>query len=183
MSDPDTTSTDYLTPAARWIVRGAGRLLSSLWGQTWVNLTLAVASAIGVAGGLPAVAPHIHLPNIVFPTVVTGGLSRVILVYESAWNMSPGQTDTILSDTSRAYLDSAVPADSSGRPAWRVWDKDTDRSGEPAEWQAAWNKAMVACAGKVPQVVAFDSAGNASAFPVPESPEELVAQLKQRGGK
>lgn len=182
MNDPlPDQSTDYLTPIVRWLGSAAIRAGRAMIGQPGINVALALASAIGMAGGVEKVAPYLKLPAHVFP-VVSPGVSRVLFVYESAETLRRGQIDALFSNDTRMFLDARVPKAADGRPGWRCWDKDVDVSSESPEWRAIWADVRPKVTS-LPATVVIDRSGRTAVYGVPDSPEDLQTLVNKFGNK
>ena len=195
MSDPTPAPTPAPAPAnANWFQQIYNELK-----------TLALGMALGVAlFGRIAPTPPAPIPPIPAPTPIPnptpmpppvpawGPLTRIIVLYESS--KLTGK-EAFYAQPVRDALNQTAPADSTGTPSWRIWDKDMDVSREP-EWADAFAKAKAdfaaATAGIAgifggssdPVLYAFDAAGKLKSIPLKGlSDADLVAKIKALGGK
>lgn len=119
-------------------------------------------------------------PNPPGPTPTPTNALRVLLVYESLDNMTPKQLNILSSTKMTEYLNRKCVKDSN-RPGWRRWDKDINTDKEVDTWKALWT-AVKPTLGKLPQLIIFqDKKG--TAYPLPETEEDLLKLLKQYGGE
>lgn len=104
----------------------------------------------------------------------TRGL-RVLFVYESSANLTPGQQSVLYSVHVRMWLNEHC-AKVDGHPEWHCWDKDIDVTGESELWRAVWSYAKPKL-GSLPCVLVLrDTSGRI--HDLPESEAELMALLK-----
>jgi hypothetical protein len=145
-----------------------------------VGVTLVV---VALAFGLVAVATHVPRPTPIptpTPPAPVGEL-RVILVQDSAANMSRGQLDALNSTKVRDWLDKHCGKDTDGRPAWRRWDKDVGTANESDVWRKVWDAAKPKL-GALPQVVILRGQ-KGDALPLPDTEQGLLDLLAKHGGK
>lgn len=106
---------------------------------------------------------------------------RVLVVYESAElpKLPPGQQAVLYARSIRDYLDRkcVVGADTRTRE-WRMWDRDSDASGEAKHWQDALKRDRKS----VPWIV-ISTGRDGYEGPLPASVAETLALLKKYGGE
>lgn len=146
---------------------------------------LVVAMVLAAVGGFVA-GEHFHHGPHPAPVPVPDppkplGELRVILVSDSAQNMSRGQLNALNSSKAREWLDQNCETAGDGRPAWRSWSKEVTPGGESADWQEAWEAAKSEL-GTLPQIVIFHGK-KGKAYPLPDSESGLLDLLKKHGGK
>lgn len=110
------------------------------------------------------------------------GNMQVILLYESAQNITAAQRSVIFSTTSVVpYLEAHCLKGTDGRAGWRFWDKDTQVSATLPEWVDAMTKAK-ADPTPLPKLVVF--AGNVVAGSKTLTTEaDALSFLQSLGGK
>lgn len=135
----------------------------------------------GPPGPVPVPVPPVP-PVPVPPVPVPGTKLRAIVLYESAAKMSREHLGVLNSTALRSYL-SAHCLDDGGRPAWRVWDKDTDVSKESAAFRSAMNAARAETT-QLPKIMLYsgDNTTIPVAIPLPASEAEALDLLRKIGG-
>jgi hypothetical protein len=128
---------------------------------------------VGCSGPEPVPGPT--------PPPTPKGPLRVILVSDSAANMTRAQLDILSSTKVRAWLDANCAKGADGRPAWRAWDKSIPVPADP-EWAAYWQAAQadIAKAGTPAVVVIVGDKGRA--VPLPDSEDALISTLQAAKG-
>lgn len=125
----------------------------------------AVVEIHAVAGPAPPNPPVPPNP----PT--PGKLARVIMVYESAANLTRAQYNILSSTVIRAKLNEVCPKD-----GWRCWDEDVDVSREGAAWQSAWASVLgeLAARSAEPTLILFDDRGGHVLLPLPTTVDDFL---------
>ena len=136
-----------------------------------------------VIGDAPPVPPGPVPPGPVPPgpaPIPVDGF-RVLVVYESAElpKLPPQQQAVLYAKSVRDYLDAkcAVGADGKTRE-WRMWDKDSDASGEAKHWQDALKRERKS----VPWIIVSTGKGGYEG-PLPASVAETLALMKKHFGE
>lgn len=104
------------------------------------------------AGQAPQPPPP---PKPVDPAVPKASKLKVLIIEETGdrTKLPKTQLNVLFSKTLRDYLDTVTPVGSDGKThEWRIWDKDSDASSEPAFWQGAMK-----LAGSTPWIVVGDA--------------------------
>ena len=106
---------------------------------------------------------------------------RVLVVYESAElpKLPPQQQAVLYARSVRDYRDAKCAVGPDGKTReWRMWDKDSDASGEAKHWQDALKRERKS----VPWIIVSTGKGGYEG-PLPASVAETLALLKKHGGE
>lgn len=127
-------------------------------------------------GPTPPNPPTPPLP----PAPIPADGFRVLMVYESSeLGKMPSEQEVVLtSQTIRQYLNSRCPSGPDGKTKeWRIYDKDTDASGESKVWQDALKRSHPT----LPWIVISDGK-NGFEGPLPKDVNATLDLLKKFGG-
>ena len=83
---------------------------------------------------IPTPTPTVDPIPVPMPDQKVTGV-RVLLLFDAKQNMSRDQINALASPTVIDLLNAKCIKDSSGRPDWHKWDKDTDTSHQPDSWR------------------------------------------------
>lgn len=119
----------------------------------------------------PDIEPEPDEPPV--PEPITG--FRAILLHETTQNHTREQIGAIYSTSVRKYLTEFATKADDGRPAWRIWDKDTDVSNESPQWKEMMETALADTA-PLPKLVIFNGT-KGTVYPV-QSEDQLLKILK-----
>lgn len=130
----------------------------------------------------PVPVPIPPIPPQPEPAPSPVGNMQVILLYESAANITAAQRSVIFSTTSVVpYLEAHCLKGTDGRAGWRFWDKDVQVSPSSPQWVDAMAKAK-ADPAPLPKLVVF--AGNVVAASKTLTTEaDALSFLQSLGGK
>jgi len=117
------------------------------------------------------------------PDPPTPGKLHVLIVYESDQNEET-QPDYLTSLILRRYLDTHCDTESlmGGQvPTYRMWDIDSDVSGQPADWRTAFNRARDGHTS-LPWITVSNGVDSFDG-PLPDDVTGVVELLQKYGGK
>jgi hypothetical protein len=146
--------------------------------QTRRDFVLVVGDAPGPGPG-PAPRPPDPAPQP--PPPIPGNGLRVLVVYESAdlARYPPGQLAVLYAKAVRDYLNTHCPPGPDGRTReWRIYDQDTDTSGESKTWQDAMRRPRAS----LPWIVVSNGRTGYEG-PLPASVADTLALLRKYGGE
>ena len=104
---------------------------------------------------------------------------RVLIVHESADNLTPAQKAILTAQAVRQYLNAKCVKGPDGVTGeWRIWDKDIDASGDAKHWQDALKRPRT---GTPWIVISTGRAGFEG--PLPTTVAETLTLLKKWGGE
>lgn len=142
-----------------------------------------VVITFGPAPAPPIPTPQPPQPNPPQPAPPVpaewGPLERVVILFESA--KLTGR-EAIYSGAVHDALKATVPPDSTGRPRWRLWDKDSSApdatsSVEAVDWSDALSDAKYAQKGSDDVILhAFDAKGRIKSIPLKGMTDEDAAK-------
>lgn len=95
---------------------------------------------------------------------------KCLILYESSVALPPKQQVILTSQEIRQYLNSKCSLGAEGTKDWRIWDKDTDPSGDSQPFIDAMKRPR----SSIPWIIVGNFAG-----PLPNSVEELLILLKK----
>lgn len=113
------------------------------------------------------------------PVPIPGEGLRVLMLYESTDipKLAESQRSVLFSKKVRDYLNAKCPPGPDGKTKeWRVWDKDSDATGEAKIWQDA----LARPAKSMPWVV-ISNGKTGYEGPMPTTVEGMLALLKKYG--
>ncbi len=119
------------------------------------------------------------VPSVIEPASKVGPV-RVLLTYES----SQGIPIAFMSPDNRSWLNSHSVKGADGRPAWRVWDKDT-RIADSTE-QADFGDLLLKPKASMPWIDVTNARGVIHSGPCPDGGKDsaaLLQLLKTYGGE
>lgn len=115
------------------------------------------------------------------PAPIPGDGFRVLIVYESAAlaRYPPGQLAVLYAKAVRDYLNTRCPVGPDGKTReWRIYDQDTDTSGESRTWQDAMRRPRQS----LPWVVVSNGRTGYEG-PLPASVADTLALFQRYGGE
>jgi hypothetical protein len=122
-------------------------------------------------------------PDPVDPPTPSKGVSRVLVYYETGANLTRQQIATLNDPALRNYLSQITVQAGDGLPAWKIWDRHVNTTNASPDWQTAVSQVTIpATVATTPIVFVFDDDGRVDSFPLPDSPDATIAELKRREG-
>jgi hypothetical protein len=117
------------------------------------------------------------------PPTPSKGVSRVLVYYETGANLTRQQIATLNDPALRNYLSQITVQAGDGLPAWKIWDRHVNTTNASPDWQTAVSQVTIpATVATTPIVFVFDDDGRVDSFPLPDSPDATIAELKRREG-
>ncbi len=113
------------------------------------------------------------------PAPIPGDGLRVLFVTETAdvSKLPRSQINVLTATSIREYLNAKCAKDETGKPAYRIWDKDVPLSAAPPSWQAAMKRPRTS----YPWLIISNPAKGSYEGPLPATVNETLDLIKKHG--